>query len=154
MRARTILVSLAAGLACAALCLAADVNMGTWKLNDAKSKIDAAGPKNSTVVYEMAGDSVKVTVDGMDKDGKATHQVWTGKYDGKDYPVTGDSSSDTRAYTKVDDHTMSIVSKKGGKSVGTAKVVVAPDGKSRTVTIMMTDAAGKSSTSSLVYDKQ
>jgi hypothetical protein len=154
MRARIALASVSAILAVAALCLAADVNMGTWKLNAAKSKIDAAGPNNSTVVYEMAGDSVKVTVDGMDKDGKKTHQVWTGKYDGKDYPVTGDATSDTRAYTKVDDHTMSIVSKKAGKAVGTAKIAVAPDGKSRTVTIMTTDAAGKTSTSTLVYDKQ
>jgi len=42
--------------------------MGTWKLNEAKSKIGAGSPKNSTVVYEAAGDSVKVTVDGTDGD--------------------------------------------------------------------------------------
>jgi hypothetical protein len=36
--------------------------MGTWKLNEAKSKIPAGATKNHTVVYEAAGDSIKVTV--------------------------------------------------------------------------------------------
>ena len=47
------------------LCFAADdVQMGTWKLNEAKSKISAGAPKNSTVVYAADGDNIKVTVDG------------------------------------------------------------------------------------------
>ena len=64
-----------------------DPSMGTWKLNEAKSKIGAGAAKNNTVVYTAAGDSVKVTVDGVDGTGKATHSEWTGKFDGKDYPV-------------------------------------------------------------------
>ena len=53
--------------------------------------------KNTTVVYEAAGDQVKVTIDGTDKDGKPTHNEWTGKFDGNDYAVTGDPKSDMRA---------------------------------------------------------
>jgi ribosomal protein L21E len=63
--------------------------MGTWKLNEAKSKIGAGSPKNTTVVYEATGDDVKVTVDGTDGDGKPVHSEWTGKYDGKDYGHRG-----------------------------------------------------------------
>ena len=37
--------------------------MGTWKLNESKSKFGPGAPKNSTVVYEAAGDNTKVTVD-------------------------------------------------------------------------------------------
>jgi hypothetical protein len=44
--------------------------MGTWKLNEAKSTFASGATKNSTVVYEAAGDNVKVTVGGTDKDGK------------------------------------------------------------------------------------
>ena len=80
--------------------------MGTWKLNEAKSTIPAGAPKNTTVVYSAAGDSVKVTVDGVTGDGKPAHNEWTGKFDGKDYPVTGDPTTDARAYKKVDDRTM------------------------------------------------
>jgi len=42
--------------------------MGTWKLNEAKSKLAPGVPKNTTVVYEAAGDNVKVTVDGTDRE--------------------------------------------------------------------------------------
>lgn len=52
-------------LLAAATCFAAnDALMGTWKLNESKSKITAGAPKNNTVVYEAAGDGIKVTIDG------------------------------------------------------------------------------------------
>jgi hypothetical protein len=154
MRTRTILATLAVFLAGAALSLAADVNMGTWKLNEAKSKIAPGSAKNTTVTYAAMGDGVKVTVDGVDKDGKPTHNEWTGNFDGKEYAVTGDPTSDMRSYSKVDDHTTNIVVKKGGKATVTGNLVVAADGKSRTLTTTSTDAAGKAVTNTLVYDKQ
>jgi len=83
----------------AAACFADDPQIGTWKLNEAKSKFAPGVPKNHTVIFEAAGDKVKITVDGIDKDGNATHNEWTGKFDGKDYPVTGDRTSDMRSYT-------------------------------------------------------
>ena len=46
------------------------------------------------------------------------------------------------------------VHKKGGKVVLTAHVVVAADGKTRTVTVNGTDAQGKKYKSTVVYDKQ
>jgi hypothetical protein len=154
MKARTIVLSLVVLLAAAAVCYAADAQMGTWKLNEAKSKISPGTGKNTTVVYSAAGDSVKVTVDGVDADGKAAHNEWTGKYDGKDYPVTGDPASDMRAYTLVNDHTLSLTVKKGGKVTMTIRVVVSADGKTRTVTANGTDAKGKKYSSTMVYDKQ
>ena len=155
MKKRTYLLTLVALFAAATVCFAAeDVNMGTWKLNEAKSKIGPGMPKNTTVVYAAADDSVKITVDGVDADGKPVHNEWTGKFDGKDYPVTGDSSSDTRAYKRVNDHTLDITNKKGGTVTTTARVVVSADGKSRTVTAHGKDAKGKKISSTSVYDKQ
>jgi len=155
MKKRTYLLTLVALFAAATVCFAAeDVNMGTWKLNEAKSKIGPGMPKNTTVVYAASDDSVKITVDGVDADGKPVHNEWTGKFDGKDYPVTGDSSSDTRAYKRVNDHTLEITNKKGGTVTTTARVVVSADGKSRTVTAHGKDAKGKKISSTSVYDKQ
>jgi hypothetical protein len=128
--------------------------MGTWKLNEAKSKIAAGAPKNITVVYVAAGDSIKVTVDGTDAEGKPTHSEWTGKFDGKDYPVTGDATSDMRSYKKIDDHTLDLTNKKDGKVTVSGRAVVAADGKTRTVTMSGTDAKGKKTESTAVYDKQ
>ncbi len=154
MKTKTILASLAAFFAGLAICLAADPNMGTWKLNEAKSKIGAGGTKNHTVVYEAAGDNVKITVDSIASDGKAVHQEWTGKYDGKDYPVTGDPTHDMRSYKKVSDRILDFNAKRGGKLAGTGRVVVAADGKSRTVTTTLADSSGKKVKSTAVYDKQ
>jgi hypothetical protein len=137
-----------------AVCFAADPNMGTWKLNETKSKLAAGWPKNHTVVYEAAGDKVKVTVDGVDADGKPTHNEWTGMFDGKDYPVTGDPMTDMRAYKRVNDHTLEITGKKDGKVITTGRITVSADGKSRTVKTSGTDAKGKKVKNTGVYDKQ
>ena len=154
MRTRTILLTLAACFVGAALVLAADANVGTWKLNSAKSKFTPGTPKNDTVIVEVAGDNMKITVDGTDGDGKPAHNVWTGKFDGKDYSVTGDPASDMRSYTKVNDRTLTLVLKKGGKVTTTGRIVLSADGKSRTVTITGTDPQGKKVASTAVYDKR
>lgn len=154
MKARTTVLTLGLCLAGAAVCFAADGFMGTWKLNEAKSKIGPGAAKNSTVVYEAAGDDIKVTIDGIGGDGKALHSEWTGKFDGKDYPVIGDPHIDMRAFSKVDDHTLTVTQKKDGKVTTTAKIVLSADGKTRTVTASGTDASGKKVSSTAVYDKQ
>jgi len=127
--------------------------MGTWKLNEGKSKLPTAA-RNSMVVYEMAGDKVKVTVDGVDAAGKPVHNVWTGMFDGKDYAVTGDATADTRSYKQVDDHTLEISAKKDGKVTMSGKVVVSADGKTRTITVSGTDAMGMKMEMIGVYDRQ
>ncbi len=154
MKARTALLSLVVCLLAAAVCSASDTQMGTWKLNEAKSKIPAGTSMNSTVVYEAAGDSIKVTLSGKAADGTATQSEWTGKFDGKDYPSTGNPNEDMRSVKRINDHTIHVTSKKGGKVILTAHVVVAADGKSRTVTVNGTDAKGKKYMSTAVYDKQ
>lgn len=154
MKTRAILASLAVCCFVAAVSLAADGFLGTWKLNEAKSKLSPSVAKNSTVTYEAAGDNIKITIDGTGTDGKPAHNEWTGKFDGKDYPVTGDTASDTRSVTRVDDHTLHVVVKKGGKTTIIAHIVLSADGKSRTVTTTSTDATGAKVTSTAVYDKQ
>jgi len=154
MKTKTIVVILAQCFMAAAVCFAANVQMGTWKLNEAKSKLTPGAGKNDTVVYEAAGDNVKVTVDGIDKDGKPTHNEWTGKFDGKDYPVTGDPTSDARSYKKVDDRTLELTIKKDGKVTASGKIAVSADGKTRTVTTSGTDDKGKKVKNTSVYDKK
>ena len=153
MKTKTIGLSFILCLAAGAFCLAADdPMMGTWKLNEAKSKVPPGAPKNTTVTYAAVGDQVKVTVDGTDADGKPAHSEWTGKMDGKDYPVTGDPMADTRSYKK-EGKDLELANKKAGKVTMTGKVVISADGKTRTVTIEGTDSKGAKMTSTAVYDK-
>ncbi|HSP44666.1 MAG TPA: hypothetical protein VLO30_01610 [Chthoniobacterales bacterium] len=151
MNTKTISFTLIMSLAMAAGVWAADdAMMGTWKLNEAKSKIGPGAPKNSTVVYAAAGDQIKVTVDGTDAQGKSAHSQWTGKFDGKDYPVTGDATADMRSYNMEGKDTLDLTNKKDGKITSTGKVVVSADGKTRTVTI---NSADSKVMSTAVYDK-
>jgi hypothetical protein len=153
MRARKVLLGIALCLV-AVVCYGADPTMGRWKLNEAKSKIPKGAPKNKTVVYEAAGDDVKITIDGVDGEGKPTHDEWTGKFDGNDYPVTGNPQEDTRALKKINDHTYTVAVKKDGQTTATGHIVIDPEGKSRTVTMMRTGPDGKKVTSRAVYDKR
>jgi hypothetical protein len=154
MKVRTVVLTLALCFVGVAVCFADNANMGTWKLNETKSKLAPGADKNHTVVYEAVGDDVKVTVEGVDGQGQATHSEWTGKFDGKVYPVTGDSRSDSRSYKKINDHTLELTARKGGKVTLTGRIVVSADGKTRTVSTSGTDSAGKKVKSTGVYDKQ
>lgn len=153
MKAKTIAFTISLVFVSVALGFQGNPNMGTWKLNEAKSKF-AGKARNHTVVYEAAGDQTKVTVDGVDENGGAVHSEWTGKFDGKDYPVTGDANADVRSYRTINKNTLSLTGKKGGKVTLTGRIVISRDGKSRTVTTTATNAQGKKVTNVAVYDKQ
>ena len=154
MKIRTIGLTLAFCFWAGALCFAADPQMGTWKLNEAKSKFTPGTTKNTMVVYQAAGDQVKVTTNGVDAKGKSTHNQWTGRFDGKNYPVTGDPNSDARSYKKIDDRTLELTIWYQGRVTGKGRIVVSADGKSRTVTASGTTAKGKTFNNTAVFDKQ
>ena len=153
MKAKTIALTISLVFVTVALGFQNNPNIGTWKLNEAKSKF-AGKARNHTVVYEAAGDQTKVTVDGVDENGGAVHHEWTGQFDGKEYPVTGDPGSDTRSYRTVNKNTLAMTAKKDGKVTLTGRIVISRDGKSRTVTTTATNAQGKKVKNVAVYDKQ
>jgi hypothetical protein len=154
MRARTIVIVLALWFVGIVECFAQDAFMGTWRLKEAKSEFSSEAAKNMTVVYERVGDKVKVTVDSVNSDGKATHYVWIGKFDGQDYPVTGDPTSDARSYSKIDDHILGFNISKGGKVIMSGRIALSEDGGTRTVTMSGPDAKGRTVSSTEIYQKQ
>ena len=153
MKTRITAVVTALSFAATVACFAANPQMGTWKLNEGKSKLAPGMGKSTTVTYSEQGDKIKVTVDGVDKDGKPTHGVWVGKWDGKTYKAKGNLAWDSAAYKVVNDYTNDITTMKDGKVMWTGRIEVSADGKSRTVTVSGTDANGKKFTSKAVYDK-
>ncbi len=153
MKIRTIALTLAFCFLGAAVCLAADPSMGTWKLNEGKSKMTPGTTKFNSVTFKNTLGNIKVTQDGIDANGKPIHVEWSGKFDGKDYPVTGDPSADTRAYRKLNDRTLEVTVKKNGKVIVTARSEVSADGKTRTSTVTGTNPKGKKFRNIPVYDK-
>jgi hypothetical protein len=131
--------------------------MGTWKLTESKSKMTRGTGKNAKVVYDskrLGQGRWEITGDGVDADGKPVHSEWKGKFDGKDYEVTGDPNADMRSYTKVNDQTLNMTVKKSGKVMATGRIVVSADGKSRIVTLNGTTAKGKRFSNTAVCDKE
>lgn len=154
MKVKVILFALTLFFGGAVVCSAQSPHMGTWKLNEAKSKFAKGATKNNTVVYEAAGDMTKVTVDGTDGSGSATHNEWSGKFNGKYFAVNGSPTSDKRAYTRANSRTLTFREKKGGKVVLTGTITIAGNGKTRTVTTSGLDAKGKWIHNTAVFDKQ
>ena len=154
MSARKIALTLAWCLVAVAVCYAGNPNMGTWKMDESKSKLPAGITKNTTVVYSSAGDETKVITDGTTGDGKPAHTEWTGKFDGKDYPLTGDPAANTRSYTIINDHSTELTNKMNGKVTATGRITISSDGKTRTVKVSGTAPDGKKFSYTAYYDKQ
>jgi hypothetical protein len=149
------LVALALLLTATAATFATNPLIGTWKLNEGKSKFAPGATKNTTVTYTPAkGDMIKCTVDGVDKDGKPIHWTWVGKFDDKPYPLYGSPFFDMLTYKPVNERTNETTATKAGKLVMTATITVAKDGKTRIVTLMGMDAKGQKFTDITYYDKQ
>jgi hypothetical protein len=145
-----------AALAGTAFAQAGDPQIGTWKLNVAKSTFNPGpAPKSGTTKIEAAGAGAKLIVDQTAADGTARHWEFTANYDGKDVPVVGDNpDADTVARTRVDANTVQTVSKKAGKVVATQQSTVSADGKTRTVTTKGVNAAGQQVNNVAVYERQ
>ena len=106
--------------------------IGTWKLNAAKSK----GVKSGTTKIEAVGDGVKFTSDLAVADGTSSHSEFSGKYDGKDNPVTGSSPyGNAVALTRVNATTTRLTFKQDGKASAVITIVLSADGKTRTATL-------------------
>jgi hypothetical protein len=99
MKAKAIVLTLVMCFVGVGVCFAQSF-MGIWKRNETKSKLASGQTKNITVAYENDGTEIKIKIDGIDAAGNSTHSEWKGKFDGKDYPVTDHSSSDSRSYTR------------------------------------------------------
>jgi hypothetical protein len=147
---------LAALLGGAVLAQNTDSQVGTWKLNLAKSKYSPGpAPNSATTKIEAVGAGTKVVVDQVQADGKVMHWEFTTSYDGKDSPMTGNNpNADMVARTRVDATTIQTISKKGGKITTTQTSTVSADGKTRTVTTKGVNAAGQTVNNVAVYDRQ
>jgi hypothetical protein len=135
-----------------------NTDVGTWKLNVAKSKFsNAPAPKSQTRTVVAQGDGAKVTVEGVAGDGSRIAYSYTTNYDGKGSAISGvglPNGADTVALKRVDANTVTYTFKNAGKVPQTARSVVSKDGKVTTLTAKGSDAQGHPISVTVVYDKQ
>jgi len=160
MKPKTILlwINLAVALVFAGTLLAQaqESLFGTWKMNASKSKyVPGPVPKSNIATWEAFQGGVRLTVDTLTAKGETVHYECSGKFDGKDNPVTGNNpDGDSIAYSKIDARTYELVNKKGGKTTLTARIVVAADGKTRITTQTGKDAQGQTVSNTMFFEKQ
>jgi len=156
MKTRNLALTIVFCLCALSMAVAADNPfLGTWKLNEAKSHIPAGAAKITSAVYSpAANDMVTVTTDGVDAKGNPIHTEWTGKFDGKPYPVTGSPDVDNRTMEARGVRTLITSNLKGVKLVYKGKIEISADGQSRTVDITGTTPDGKPYKATYFYDKQ
>ena len=142
--------------------MGADMLAGTWKLNVAKSKY-SPGPalQSNTVKFSAIEGGIKLVADGVDSQGRKTHNEYTAKFDGKDNPTKpmldgkpNPNAADSVAYKKIDDYTYEVTAKLKGKTLRTSRHVISKDGKTRTVTAAGTNAQGQKLNDMTVFEKQ
>jgi hypothetical protein len=134
---------------------AGDSNVGTWKLNIAKSTYSPGpAPKSSTITIVAVDDGIQFKADGIDAAGEPTHVEYTAKYDGQDNPVTGIGYADTVAVKRIDANTIETTLKKAGTPVMTVRATVSPDGKTRAAVFTGKNEKGQDVHNIAVYDKQ
>ena len=133
----------------------ADPWLGTWHRNVEASEVSAAPRyKRVTTRIEPWQEGLKVSYDMVGIRGGVTHTEWTGRFDGKDYPMHGLDYVMTNAYRKIDARSYEIVIKIDGTITAIALVVVSPDGKTLSVSTEQKTGDGKTSKTTAVYQRQ
>lgn len=128
--------------------------LGKWKLDPAKSTTASDRYKRVISTIEPWEDGLRVSYDMVGSRGGVIHMEWTGRFDGKDYPVEGVDYVLTNAYTLIDDHNYEIVLKSEGVPVGSAHVQVSADGRTLTAVSKERGPRGQSVTTTSVYNKE
>lgn len=131
--------------------------LGTWKLNLAKSKLEAGpAPKSLTRTVTAQGSGAKYSFEGVAADGSSISYSFVTSYDGKDSPITGQGApggAETIAVKRVSSEKMEAIMKKSGKEIRKSISEVSKDGKTTTVKSQGKTAGGKEYSSESVYDK-
>jgi hypothetical protein len=111
-------------------------------------------PKSQTITREAVDGGMKLVSDGVDSQGKATHNEYTAKFDNKDYPWMGQVNADTISLIRLDEEYYESTWKLKGQVTITTQTVVSRDGKTLTTNQFGKDAQGRTVSNMTVYDKQ
>lgn len=102
---------------------------GTWKL-----RAKEGDPISSTARVQADNEHLKLEQDFVDSKGKSSTVSFDAKFDGKDYPSSGDDGFDSVSLHRINEREFTLTLKKEGKVIGKNHVRVSKDGKTTTVT--------------------
>jgi hypothetical protein len=126
---------------------------GTWKFNPAKGHRNPPLPKSEVAHVEADANTFKFSIEGVDDKDQPFKSSYEAKYDGKEYPISGNPGSEVVSLKRVSEHEIKFTTKKAGKVTSKLDVVVSKNGQSTTVN-SINYSEGKLVKESSVYDKQ
>lgn len=111
-----------------------DAFTGTWVYRPERSK--STGPKMDRWVQriEATAEAVRVREEVVVATGQRAKVSLEAKFDGKDYPVTGSSLSDTIAYERLGPWEIAGTGKRNGSVTLRETIVAGEDGLTLTLT--------------------
>jgi hypothetical protein len=126
--------------------------VGTWKLNNAKSKFAPdTETKEMKVVFEESGGQVKRVATGIDSDGEPVAETSVVAWDGKDHTIPGPGM--TVAVVRSG-RTINVTLKREGKVVENAKLTVSKSGKTMTVIEKGVDQKQRALDNTEIFEKK
>jgi hypothetical protein len=130
-----------------------DQLIGAWQLNVARSKYrPGPAPTGEIRTYVRDGENVLGVIQRTFPDGRRERIEYTANYD-REYPVTGTEEYDHVVLKRIDRHTSEAVLSHAGRVFGTARRVIAADGKTMTITFRRDSETGVSVLNVAYYDK-
>jgi hypothetical protein len=132
---------------------APDELVGGWRLNVAKSSYrPGPAPSSETRTYVRQGENVIGVIQRAFHDGRRDRIEYTADYD-REYPVTGTEDYDHVVLKRIDRYTSQAVLSHAGRVFGTARRVIAADGRSMTITFRRDNESGPSVLNVAFYEK-
>jgi hypothetical protein len=130
-----------------------DQLVGAWRLNVAKSSYrPGPAPTNETRTYTRDGQNVLGVILRTFPGGRRERIEYTANYD-REYPVTGTEDYDHVVLKRIDKSTSEAVLSHAGRVFGTARRVIAADGKTMTITFRRDSESGVSVLNVAHYEK-
>jgi len=126
---------------------------GTWRLDASRSQLNVPAPQSQVVRITVQGQDVRMEQEIVNDRGERLFITVAARFDGKDYPVTGTPFADTVAYRLTGTGAIEGVAKKDGRVVVNETAVLAPDGRSLTVTYLSHLPDGRTVTSTAVFER-
>lgn len=143
-----------AALAVTLSAFGADQNVGTWKINMEKSKLqNPAAWKGRRMIIESTDNGIRITFEQPMPDGQIQKRVSVRSLDGKENPVEG-SPGHTTTSQRIDYFHIRTTFKTNGKETSALDGTISPDGKTMTNIVKGTDSHGKPFEEIRVFDRQ
>ena len=155
MRRPLLVLSLAVLLTAGVAFAQSSLLEGRWKLNVAQSTYTPdPPPKSQVLTWKRVPGGLQFTTETVSEEGQPSRTDTFEKDDGSEGKVTGGSGNRTRFLRRLNARTYEDGDTVNGAPTYRRRMVIAPDGRTMTITVTGVNGLGQPMNNTAVYDKQ